>query len=263
MPLVRLLQDWASFTHDSILPEGTARLRWVAPYLFRARHRIREVRRRTKRRDVVPDEVPITVIDTAPPADQALSARSSCLFFGAPRPRSGRVRGWRTRSMASPCGRSPASSDGPLRRSTICSDAPGSILGPLCGGPSIPSSFRWRRDGAPSRLGRRFVAVLVSSFPSPILVDLGRAPAVLLPRQPGAARWLGRAFVGRASKRTARGPRLRPASRKPRAGRLRRHGGAREGRRVGENAPCQRRATRPMGGGVEDRKRGPRAIRGR
>ena len=118
MPLVRLLQDWASFTHDSILPEGTARLRWVAPYLFRARHRIREVRRRTKRRDVVPDEVPITVIDTAPPADQALSARSSCLFFGAPRPRSGRVRGWRTRSMASPCGRSPASSDGPLRRST-------------------------------------------------------------------------------------------------------------------------------------------------
>ena len=84
MPLVRLLQDWASFTHDSILPEGTARLRWVAPYLFRARHRIREVRRRTKRRDVVPDEEPITVIDTAPTADLALSARQLLPFLRRP-----------------------------------------------------------------------------------------------------------------------------------------------------------------------------------
>ena len=84
MPLVRLLQDWASFTHDSILPEGTARLRWVAPYLFRARHRIREVRRRTKRRDVVPDEEPITVIGTAPTADLALSARQLLPFLRRP-----------------------------------------------------------------------------------------------------------------------------------------------------------------------------------
>ena len=102
---VRLLRDWVSFVHDSILP--AARFRWVALDLFRARHRIRELRRRTEQREVVPDEVPITVIDTAPPADQALSARSSCLFFGAPRPQSGGVLGWRTWSMAFPCGSSP------------------------------------------------------------------------------------------------------------------------------------------------------------
>ena len=257
---VRLLRDWVSFVHDSILP--AARFRWVALDLFRARHRIRELRRRTEQREVVPDEEPITVIGTAPPADQALSARQLLPFLRRPTSAE-RWRAWLAHLVDGVPVRELARSGGPLRRSTICSGAPGSISRPLFGGPSIPSSFRWRRDGAPSRLGRRFVAVLVSSFPSPILVDLGRAPAVLLPRQPGAARWLGRAFVGRASKRTARGPRLRPASRKPRAGRLRRHGGAREGRRVGENAPYRRRATRPMGGGVEDRKRGPRAIRGR
>ena len=67
---------------------------------------------------------------------------SSCFFCSLPRPRSGRVRGWRMRSMASPSGRSLGRSGGPRRRATVGSGAPGSISEPLCGGTSIPSNFR-------------------------------------------------------------------------------------------------------------------------
>ena len=77
---VRLLRDWASFVHDPTLPEGTARLRWIALYLFRASHRIRESRQRTERRELVPEDEPIA-IDPAPRADQALSARQLLPFL--------------------------------------------------------------------------------------------------------------------------------------------------------------------------------------
>ena len=81
MPLVRLLRDWASFVHDPALPEGTARLRWIALYLFQARHRIREGRRRTERREIVPNEEPITVIDPAPRPSWRSPQGSSCFFL--------------------------------------------------------------------------------------------------------------------------------------------------------------------------------------
>ena len=152
---VRLLRDWVSFVHDSILPDRTARFRWVALNLFRARHRIREVRRRTKRRDVVPDEVPITVIDTAPTADQALSARSSWLS-SAPHVRAavacvvGALGPWR-----------PRAGDRPQAATARCDDlhpdsvhqarfqgraAAGRALGAVSDVAAAPRQVRWAAD---------------------------------------------------------------------------------------------------------------------
>ena len=78
---VRLLRDWVSFVHDSILP--AARFRWVALDLFRARHRIRELRRRTEQREVVPDEEPITVIGPAPKGRPIALRKAALAFFAA------------------------------------------------------------------------------------------------------------------------------------------------------------------------------------
>ena len=238
MPLVRLLQDWASFTHDSILPEGAARLRQSC--CISSEQGIvfaRAAGARTGARSC-PTKSPSRSLARPRRADQSLSARQLLLFL-QPSTSAQRSRAWLAhevdgvpvREIARQEWRPAATSYRRIRcarldlRAALRRDEHSEQF-------QMTQRQRSKYAGPAICSGSRFV------LPSPILVDLGRAPAVLLPRHPGAARWLGRAFVGRASKRTARGPRLRPASRKPRAGRLRRHGGAREGRRVGENAPC-------------------------
>ena len=62
-------------------------------YLFRARHRIREGRRRTDRREVVPDEEPITVIGPAPKG-RPIALRKAALAFLQPSTSAQRSRAW-------------------------------------------------------------------------------------------------------------------------------------------------------------------------